>query len=274
MPTMKDREPSPAELFESFFGPSLFKPWARVLLEYADPRPGERVLDLACATGVVARLVAPMVGEHGRVVGLDNNPEMLAVARERAEAEGVDVAWREADAAETGLPDDSFDLALCQQGIQFFPDPVAALREARRVLDDDGGRIVLNVWQPLERQPVYRAIMEAVARHLGEDVTEVATPFMFGGAERLRTVMDRAGFGRVEVHERTLEVEFGEPEKFVALTVFAAAALLPQFGEMEPPEQKALVQAIVRDCEDVLEEHRDGDRIRFPTPNLIGVGYA
>lgn len=270
---MPEASPSPAQLFEQFFGPTIFQPWTGVLLEHADPRPGERVLDLACASGIVARNTAPAVGREGRVVGLDLSPEMLAVARERAAAEGVEVEWRQGDATDLDLPDDAFDLVLCQQGLQFFSDPAASLREAKRVLDD-GGRIALNVWQPLEHHPVYSALLEAEARHLNADLEDVATPFMFGGAERLESLLETAGFERIEVFDRTLEVEFGEPGTFVALTVAAAAAVVPEFVQDDPAEREALVEAIGRDAEGVLFEHRDGDRLRFPMPNLIAVARA
>lgn len=264
---------SPAELFERFFGRSLFIPWTEVLLEYADPRPGERVLDVACATGIVARQVAGRVGDDGAVVGVDISPDMLAVARERAAAEGVAVQWREGDAMELDFADDSFDLVLCQQGLQFFEDPGGALEEARRVLGD-GGRIALNVWQPLERHPVYSALLETEARELGAAIEDVGRPFLFGDDEHLHSLLGEAGFRNVDVVERTLEVEFDEPETFVALTVQAGAAVVPELAPDDPEERDELVEVIASDNADVLEAHRVGDRLRFPTPNYIAVGRA
>lgn len=268
-----ESRPSPAQLFENFFGPSLFEPWTEVLLEHAEPEPGERVLDVACATGIVARRTATMVGEEGTVVGLDLSPEMLAVARERAAAEGVSVEWREGDAEAMAFPDDAFDLILCQQGIQFFDDPTASVAEMRRVLDD-GGRLVLNVWQPLERHPVYSALLEAEARHLDAPLEAVAAPFSFGAADRLTGLLRGAGFGDVEVTPTSLEVAFPEPETFVALTVMAGAAVVPELAPDDPEEREALIRAVSRDCRDTLEAHTDGDRLVFPTPNLIGAARA
>lgn len=274
MPSGKEAggEPAPAELFERFFGPSIFVPWTRVLLDFAEPEPGERVLDLACATGIVARQVARLLGAEGRVVGLDVDPGMLRVARERASSEGVTVEWREADATDTGLPEACFDLVLCQQGIQFFDDPQGALREALRVLDEEG-RIALNVWKPLAHHPVYEALLEAEARYLGADLDTVATPFTFGDSARLSALMDAAGFRDVEVSERTLDVEFPDPDTFVALTVMAGAAVVPELA-LESEERSALIEAVSRDSADVLERHRDGDRLAFAMPNQIAVGYA
>jgi len=268
-----DAQPSPAQLFDRFFGPSLFEPWTEVLLDHAEPRPGERVLDLACATGIVARRTVEHVGDDGEVVGLDVSPEMLDVARERAADEGASIRWLEGDAGAMDLPDDAFDLVLCQQGIQFFDDPGAAAGEMRRVLVE-GGRVALNVWQPLERHPVYRALLDAEARHLDAPLEKVAGPFLFGDRDRLAGILEDAGFREVEVTPRTLEVEFREPETFVALTVMAGAAVVPELAPDDPEERDALIRAVRRESRDVLEAHREGDRLVFPTPNLIGVGYA
>lgn len=275
MPSGKEPggEPAPAELFEQFFGPSIFIPWTRVLLDHAEPEPGERVLDLACATGIVARQVAPLVGDAGRVVGLDIDSGMLRVARERSSSDGVEVEWREDDATDTGLPAASFDLVLCQQGIQFFEEPESALREARRVLGV-GGRMVLNVWKPLAHHPVYEGLLEAEARYLGADLDTVATPFTFGDSERLSALMHGAGFQDVEVTEQTLDVEFPDPDTFVALTVMAGAAVVPELALESEEERSALIEAVSRDSAEVLERHRDGDRLAFAMPNQIAVGYA
>src|SRR3546814_10148611 len=112
-------------------------------------REGERVLDVACGTGVVTRLASEQVGATGAVAGLDVNPGMLAVAR-AATPEGMSIEWHEANAEAMPLPDASFDVVLCQLGLQFMPDRQAALREMRRVLVD-GGRLAFNVPGPMPR---------------------------------------------------------------------------------------------------------------------------
>jgi ubiquinone/menaquinone biosynthesis C-methylase UbiE len=266
-------DPGPAELFERFFGPAIFVPWTQVLLEHAEPRPSEQVLDLGCGTGTVARQVALRLQDEGTVVGLDNDPDMLRVARQRASSENVTVEWIEADAMDIELPDDAFDLVLCQQGLQFFPEPLRALREAARVLRT-GGRIALNVWKPLAHHPVYEALFEAEARHLDADLDTVATPFTFGDTDRLSSLMDDAGFEDVQITERTLNVEFSDPDTFVTLTVMAGAAVLPELAVEDEDERSALIEAVSRDSADVLEQYRDGDHLAFPMPNQIATGFA
>ena len=185
--------PDPAETYEHYFGPTIADPWTRVLLAYAAPQPGERVLDVACGTGSVARHVAPMVGAHGKVVALDISPAMLAVARTLPAPAGATITWLDGDATRLALPDDAFDLVLCQQGVQFFPDRAAAVREMRRVLTD-GGRVVLSVWQDLQHHPVFAAMYEATARRLNVPISAVALPYAFGDAVALRALLGTAGF--------------------------------------------------------------------------------
>jgi ubiquinone/menaquinone biosynthesis C-methylase UbiE len=89
---------SPAETYEQYLGPAISDPWTRVLLEYAAPQLGERVLDVACGTGSVARHVAPMIGAQGKLVALDVNPEMVAVARALPAPPGATIEWPEGNA--------------------------------------------------------------------------------------------------------------------------------------------------------------------------------
>ncbi len=126
--------------------PTVFSPWATDLLELAKLRPGERVLDVACGTGIVARGAAAQIGTTGAVTGLDLNPGMLNVARARPTPFGAAVTWVEGSALAMPLPDAAFDAVLCQQGVQFFPDQSAGLREMHRVLVP-GGRVLLSVWE-------------------------------------------------------------------------------------------------------------------------------
>ena len=130
--------------------------------------PSERVLDVACGTGVVARLAAARVGGSGNVVGLDLNPGMLAVAASIAPetpATSAPITWREASATKMPFTDASFDIVYCQLGLQFFPDRSAALREMHRVLVSEG-RLGLMVWRGIEHSPGFRVLADALGRHV------------------------------------------------------------------------------------------------------------
>ena len=142
---------SPGDIYERLLAPAIFASWARALVALAAVQPGERVLDLACGTGLVARAVATQRGGAGPVVGLDRDPGILATAR--AVAGNLPVDWREGDAAALPFANGAFDVVLCQQGLQFFPDKRAALGEVRRVLAP-GGRVLLSVWRATRDNPV------------------------------------------------------------------------------------------------------------------------
>ena len=119
-----------AVAYEKDFVPAIFAQWPPVLAEVAGMKPGDRVLDVACGTGILARDAADRVGSTGRVTGFDLNEAMLAVAR-RLRAE---INWRQGDAGKLPFEDGAFDVVVSQFALMFFPDQVAALREMWRVL--------------------------------------------------------------------------------------------------------------------------------------------
>ena len=105
--------------YEQYLVPVLFTPWATFLVGQAALQPGERVLDAACGTGIVARMVAPHVGRTGSVIGLDLNSRMLAVARTLPPGSGVSIAWQEGNLEALPFDDQAFNEVLCQQALQF-----------------------------------------------------------------------------------------------------------------------------------------------------------
>ena len=154
-----------AQIYQRGLVPAVFAPWAALLIEQARLQPGERVLDVACGTGVVARQAAHHVSPTGNVIGLDLHADMLAVARSLPELPGTSIGWQEGSALALPFSDETFDVVVCQQGLQFFSDRPAALREMHRVLLP-GGRVALSVLGPLERNPGHAALVRALERHL------------------------------------------------------------------------------------------------------------
>lgn len=203
---------SAAENYERYFVPSIGAPVAADLIEVAAIRPGERVLDVACGTGVVTRMVAERVGEDGTVAGLDVNPGMLAVAR-TVTPPGVSIDWHESSAEEMPLPDDAFDVELCQMALQFIPDKAAALREMHRTLAP-GGRVALNL--PGPTPPHFAAMAEALDRHVQPGSGKFAhAVFSLHDARRLRQLMSEAGFDAIEVEARPKSLRLPAPADFL-----------------------------------------------------------
>lgn len=252
---------SAAENYERYFVPAIGRPVAAGLVEAAEPRPGERVLDVACGTGIVARLAAERVGPDGAVEGLDPNPGMLAVARGAAPAD-ASVAWHQAPAEAMPLPDGSFDVVLCGMGLQFFSDRPAGLREMRRVLAP-GGRLAANL--PGPAPPPLEAMAEALARHVSpESAGFVHAVFSLHDADEIRSLATGAGFGDVEVRAAPVTLRLPAPADFLWQYVHStpvAAAL----AEVDEERRDALERDFRARCEPWVEEGRLVGAVRMTT---------
>jgi len=196
----KSHAGSAPENYERYFVPVIGAPLAADLVAVAAPQPGERALDVACGTGVVARFLAERVTATGSVAGLDANPGMLAVARS-VHAPGAPIEWRESSAEKLPYSDGAFDLVTCQMGLQFFPDKAAALREQRRVLVP-GGRIALNL--PGPTPSLFEPFADALARHVGPQAAGfVHVVFSLHDADEIRALVTETGFQDVHVEAAT-----------------------------------------------------------------------
>jgi SAM-dependent methyltransferase len=203
---------SPAEVYDEHFVPALFRQWGPVVAAAAEVRPGDRVLDVACGTGALTLAVAERVGREGSVVGLDANPEMLAVARRKPAA----VEWLEGRAEALPLPDASFDAVVSQFGLMFFDDRPAALREMMRVLRP-GGRLAVAVCDGIERSPGYAAFAGLLDRLFGREVGDaMRAPFVLGEPERLHGICREAGVTGAEVARHQGTVRFSSVADLVS----------------------------------------------------------
>src|SRR4030095_12178084 len=187
---------APADIYERHMVPAMLASWVPALLDLVAPKPGERVLDVGCGTRVVGPQAASQVGAGGHVVGLDFNRDMLALARAREPA----VEWREGNAMALPFATNAFDVVVCQQGLQFFPDSGAALREAYRVLVP-GGRFAVAVWCALESNPGQLALTRGLERHVGTQAAGLMSAvFRLGDAHTLQTMLEIAGFPQGSAH--------------------------------------------------------------------------
>jgi len=196
------RLPDLADVFERVLVPSIFDRYARDLVERARPiGPSDRVLDLGCGTGIVARVLRERLGGAARLSGLDSSPQMIAKARALA----PDIDFHEGNAMHLPFPDRSFDLVVCQQMLQFVPEPAVALREVRRVLSH-GGRLLVSTWHSRDQQPLYEALGVVAERHLGtpNDKRWALQP------DKLRGLLVDAGFADVNVATVSLTEHYRE----------------------------------------------------------------
>ena len=246
-----------AELYELCPARYILGPWAPLLVETARLSSGERVLDVACGTGVVARAAAERVGRRGRVVGIDLNPGMIAVARSLPAIDGAPIEWLERSALDLGLDDASFDVVLCQQGLQFFPDKAVALREMRRVLAHNG-RLALSVWNTVGLYNT--AVSAALAQFIGSDVAarfnaSRNTP----ASDELERLVTKAGFLDVDVTVVQINVHLPRIDKFV-LDHLAATPVASAVASTDEEARKQIGVSVMQE----LLSYTDGDGITYP----------
>ena len=206
-----------AHAYENFFVPALFAQWVPTLLRSAGVRTGQRVLDVACGTGVVARRALEAVGPTGQVSGIDLNPAMIEVARERTPT----LDWRVGDACDQPYDDGSFDVVLCQSALFFFQDAVRALAEMARVLRA-GGVVALQTYAGLDEQPAYGPFVGIVVRHAGEDARAfLGTYWSKGDVAELRSLLDAAGLRPGNASSQLGQARFPSLDAFVRTEVQA-----------------------------------------------------
>ena len=256
-----------AELYERHAVPCMMGPWTPELVELAALQQGERVLDLACGTGLVARLAAPRVGPTGQITGLDFNAGMLAVARSLPPAPGAAVTWVEGSAVAMDLPDASIDVILCQQGLQFFPDKPAALREMHRVLVP-GGRVLLSVWK--SAGPYNIAVGEALDRHVGaETATKYRASRIVPDAEALRHLLVEGGFREARIRSSAMTIRLPHIEEFIlrhlSSSPVAGAVVALTAGRRA---------ALARQVKVALQPYAEGDGVAVPDEINIATAHT
>ena len=254
-------EEDSAAAYERYLVAAFMKDAAERLLDLVQLQPTERVLDVACGTGIVARRAARRL-EPGAVTGVDLNEGMLAVARKAAAAEGVQIDWRQGNVEDLPFPRGAFDAVFCQQAAQFFPDPVAALREMRRVLAPDG-RIGLGVCRSVERNRVYGLLAEALTRHVGDDAgAGMRSPFPSWSVTELRAMFTEAGFCDVNVRIEIAPTRFPSPEELLRREV-ASSPLAPVVAALSPEVRDALVADVSQSLGAYVDD--DGVHIALET---------
>ena len=253
-----------AEAYERYLVPVLFAPWAERLVQLAAPGPGERVLDVACGTGIVARRAVVRVGAGGAVAGLDLNQSTLEVARAAAAQAGASIDWRAGDVAGLPFPDGAFEIVFCQQGLQFFPDRALALREMRRVLVP-GGRLALSMWRPIQYSPGFAVLAQMLEHHAGPGAAAVMhAPFAGPDGETLRQLVTGAGFGAVRLVIGIGGARFSSPGEFLRQEA-ASSPLAGPVGMLDANVRRALA----RDLQRALQPYRDDDGVIFPVQTWL-----
>jgi SAM-dependent methyltransferase len=257
-------EEGSAVAYERYLVPVYMDPWARSLVDAVAPSGSERVLDVACGTGIAARHAAARLGPGGEVTGVDLNPSMLAVAREVGAGTEPAIRWEHASVDDLPFPDASFDVALCQQGLQFFLDEVAALAEIRRVLRA-GGRLGLSTVRSLEHQPGYEILIESIRRHVGVEAADVVgSPYTLGAVGEVRALLEKAGFGEIHARIEIWPARFGS-----AGDLLRAETSSSPLGDLVASLDRDVQETLVGELTAKLHVHADDDGIVFPFETTV-----
>lgn len=253
------------ETYEQYIVPTWMRDWSEDLLAAGGIRPGMRVLDVACGTGIVARKAAGLAGPSGRIAGLDTNEGMLRVARRCAGAEGCGtIEWYSGDASRMPFAPDEFELVLCHQGLQFFPDRKTALREMARVLLP-GGRLALGVWGRAEKSPFVVAVHDVLGKYLGEEATVLfEKACSLSDRDELESLVRGAGFSRIRTR---IETKICRHPSLAGLLP-AYFSIFPVAADIAAMEEETRAR-MFRDLEAALAVCREGEGLATPTENYI-----
>jgi SAM-dependent methyltransferase len=235
---------SGAWAYEELHVDALFRQWSAPVLDAAHVSTGDRVLDVVCGTGVVAREALARVGPTGAVAGIDIGQGMLAVA-EQIEP---DVTWVEGDATDLPFDDDHFDAAVSQFGLMFFGDRTRAIREMIRCTRPNG-HVVVAVWDSLERSEAYPITVDLLQRQAGPAAADaLRTPFVLGDTEVLTGIFEDAG-----ATDYSLETRHGTA-RFRSVRAMVEADLRGWLPIMGVELDDDLIEHILADADDALAD--------------------
>lgn len=256
------------DLYERLLVGPLFRPWAERLLDQLPLAAGWRLLDVACGTGIVARLARERLGGTAVLVGVDANPAMLAVARTLEPG----IAWREGDAGRLPVREDErFDAVVCHQGLQFLADRLAGAREMHRVLAP-GGWVGVGVWRAREENGLFHELDLVAERFLGA-VDD--TRHRFGDGDALARLLSDAGFTDVRVEPISAETRFALDARTLArLNAMAVIGMTAAGKAMSDAERAEVADAIVEASLPEVARYTDDGTITFRTSANLATARA
>jgi SAM-dependent methyltransferase len=247
------------------------RPVTEWMVRKLDPQPQDTVLELAAGLADTGLMAARLVGESGRVIVTDFTPEMVAVARRRAEELGVKNAeFRVLDAERMGLGTDSVDGVLCRWGYMLMIDPPAAFAQTRRVLRP-GGRLAFSVWAARERNPALSlvgGVLESQG-HVPPPDPEAPSAFAMADPERIRELVVGASFAEPEIEEVTFRWPFAEKDAYWRYLTETAASASPVLRSLPPEEQDKVREQV----HEAAREYRSGEGYDFPAVCLNAVTH-
>jgi ubiquinone/menaquinone biosynthesis C-methylase UbiE len=240
------------------------------LVEYAQPKPGMKVLDLASGTGEPAISLAARIGSEGHVTALDLSSELLQIASDRAQQRGLrNFSTQQADAHQLPFSDQRFDLITSRFGVMFFQDCAKAFREGHRVLKP-GARACFLAWGPFE-QPYWSSMIGVLIKHAGGPaiVPGGPDPFKFAQPGSLLSVLQKAGFSNVEEETKTLPWTWpGTAEEVWQQMQAVATPFLPLLQRVPVEKRDEVDHEVIT----AIQQYADGNSIKFGAVVVLASG--
>lgn len=256
LPSYAMNQSSFPEMYERWLVGPLFRPWAELTLDELKLSPGDRLLDIACGTGIVARVAKARLGDTGHIVGIDVSSDMLGVAR----AIAPDIDWREGNASSLTLNEgEQFDVVVCQQGLQFFSDKTQAIAQMRQALAEHG-RLAVATWRSDDEIPFFRELRRVAERHLGA-ITDQR--YAFGDAALLEGLLRNAGVHDILVTTVERMIRFDDGEPFIRLNTMAFVGMSTAGKAMNDDERKRVMENIIKESAPVLRQYSVGSELSF-----------
>lgn len=235
------------------------------LMEAAKLQEGDNVLDIATGTGVVAMEALKKIGKSGRIVGIDISPSPLAIAREEM-GNVENVEFIEMDAEDLKFPDRSFDVAISQFALFFFPDTQKALREIKRVLVKTG-RIAISIHGSEENVPYFSSISTSILHYI-PDIRPAGTPnpHRFGKPDTLKAELEKCELKNIDIKSYTYTYNAGTfNDYWKEFMLSAANAIRNRLESMDA----SIIEKIRSESKEKAEKYLKGDAIEFPWQVLV-----
>jgi ubiquinone/menaquinone biosynthesis C-methylase UbiE len=238
------------DAYEKYIVPAYTGAWAKEIVNRACLSEGEKILDVACGTGLVARIASEKQSSTDLIYGLDVNEVMVKKAQEIEE----NIKWHHSDVTDMPFPNNHFDVIFCQQGLQYFPDPALALKEMNRVLAGNG-RILLSVWRPIEYSPFYASLYKVLEKYISiKAASTLSGAFNFGDLRKLKTLFANAGFNNININIVIKQMSYSPFDEFVVGGMMATP-FFKDIQEMNESKREKMLLEIYKSNQDYIDDN-------------------
>lgn len=242
------------DIYERYIVPAFSGAWAEDMVKRAKLKGGDRVLDVACGTGIVSRRAYEVMGSRVHLTGVDVNEAVLEKGRDICTQNGIPVNFHQGSAGALPYDDVSVEVVLCQQGLQYFPDQGEALADIRRVLVP-GGRAVFSVWRPLEYSPFYQALHRALERYVNETAAGIlAAAYSLGSHRELRALFTSSGFEEIDIRLVIKQMHCPNIDNFLAAGI-SAAPFAKDIASLTKSRRKEMFRMILETSAGYMDDH-------------------